>query len=748
MRSVLSTARLAGASARRPWLVVGIWLVAFLAFGAASSNLPNVTNNEQSFINEPEAEKAARLIVERGLRGDIPLDETIIVRHPELTADHPEFQAQVARVLERVMAVQPHVQYALATPGPAAPPVVSEDGHVQLLFARLNGTVADSSVPGRPFVEAIHELAGEAQTEGFEVLTSGYASTQEFFAVAAEEDLSAEFQALPFAVLVLIVVFGALVAAVVPLILAIAAIVVAMGAAALIGELQPLSIFVQNIILTIGLAVGIDYALFIVERFREERARGSEKVVAIATAGDTASRAVLFSGVTVIIALAGMFIVPVSIFRTIALGAILVVVVAVIASLTLLPAVLSLLGDKVNRLRVPFFGNGTHLHEDRGFWAACAHFVMRYKYVSALAAAAFLIVLASSYTRIDLGQAGVASLPPGNDARRAFEILDANFQAGLSTPAEIVIDGNIDSPEVQAGIEQLIASIEADTVHGFGALTPVQVAPSGDLALIQVPLSGDVASDEAIEAIRTLRQDLVPAAFSDTSATVLVGGLTAGTSDFFELVKDWTPIVLAFVLGLSFVLLLLVFRSVFVPLKAIVMNLLSVGAAYGLLVLIFQEGHGASLLGFQTVEEIEAWVPLFLFTILFGLSMDYEVFLLSRIRERYDQTHDNAEAVAFGLRSTANIITGAAAIMIIVFSGFALGDLVMFQQLGFGLAVAVFFDATIVRMVLVPSTMAMVGDWNWYLPSWLHWLPDLRVEGPSVAHEAAAPTPATAAAGD
>jgi len=749
MRSLLSTARLANVSARRPWVVVGIWIVAFLAFGAASSNLPNVTNNEQSFINEPEAEHAARLLVERNLRGDIPLDETIIVRHPELTADQPEFQAEVARVIEAVSAVQPHVAYALPAPGPDAPPVVSADGHVQLVFARLNGVVADSAVPAGPFVEAIHELNVGAATNGFEILTSGYASTQEYFAVAAEEDLAAEFQAFPFAILVLIVVFGALVAAFVPLVLAIVAIAVAMGAAALIGELQPLSIFVQNIILTIGLAVGIDYALFIVERFREERARGSENLAAITTAGDTASRAVLFSGVTVIIALGGMFIVPVSIFRTMAIGAVLVVIAAVLASLTLLPAVLSLLGDKVNRLRVPFFGNGTHLHEDQGFWAAGAHFVMRYKYVTALAAAALLVILASSYARIDLGQAGVATLPPGNEARQAFEVLDANFQAGLSTPAEIVIDGDIASPEVQAAIDTLVARIEADAEHGFGALTPVQVAPSGDLALIQVPLSGDVASDEAIEAIRTLREDYVPAAFADTDATALVGGLTAGTFDFFELVKDWTPIVLAFVLGLSFVLLLLVFRSLFVPLKAIVMNLLSVGAAYGLMVLIFQEGHGASLLGFNTVEEIEAWVPLFLFTILFGLSMDYEVFLLSRIRERYDQTRNNAEAVSFGLRSTANIITGAAAIMIIVFSGFALGELVMFQQLGFGLAVAVFFDATIVRMVLVPSTMAMVGDWNWYLPSWLQWLPDLRVEGPAAVHDAVtAPSSAPAAAGD
>jgi RND superfamily putative drug exporter len=444
-----------------------------------------------------------------------------------------------------------------------------------------------------------------------------------------------------------------------------------------------------------------------------------------------------------------MFIVPVSIFRTMAIGAILVVIAAMLASLTLLPAVLSLLGDRVNRLRVPYFGNGTHLHEDRGFWATGAHLVMRYKYVSAVAGAALLVFLASSYTRIDLGQAGVATLPEGNQARQAFEVLDANFQAGLSTPAEIVIDGDIASPGVQTAIDTLVARIEADTEHGYGAVGPLQVAPSGGLALIQVPLSGDVASDEAIEAIRTLRDDYVPAAFGSTDATALVGGLTASTFDFFELVKDWTPIVLAFVLGLSFVLLLLVFRSLFVPLKAIVMNLLSVGAAYGLLVLIFQEGHGAGLLGFQTVEEIEAWVPLFLFTILFGLSMDYEVFLLSRIRERYDQTRNNSEAISFGLRSTANIITGAAAIMIIVFSGFALGELVMFQQLGFGLAVAIFFDATIVRMVLVPATMAMVGDWNWYLPSWLNWLPDMRVEGPRAPHEAtpAAASPA-AAAGD
>jgi len=302
-------------------------------------------------------------------------------------------------------------------------------------------------------------------------------------------------------------------------------------------------------------------------------------------------------------------------------------------------------------------------------------------------------------------------------------------------PVEFVVDGQKDDPQVAQAITNLTNSLPE---HGFVAVDPPVWNEAGDLALITATLGMNPNDMAAADLIPTLRNDVVPQAFAGTSAEVLVTGDTAFNKDFFDLVADWTPIVFTFVLGLSFILLMVVFRSIVVPTKAILMNLLSVGAAYGLLVLVFQKGYGHDFFGFDKTPTIEAWIPIFLFCVLFGLSMDYHVFLLSRIREHYDQTHNNQESVAVGLQSTARIITGAALIMVAVFVGFAAGRLVMLQQVGFGLAVAVLIDATVIRSILVPASMRLLGDWNWYLPSWLHWLPDLRVEG------SPAPAPANA----
>ena len=310
-------------------------------------------------------------------------------------------------------------------------------------------------------------------------------------------------------------------------------------------------------------------------------------------------------------------------------------------------------------------------------------------------------------------------------------ILDEEFSAGEATPAEIVIDGDIDSPAVQSGVEILKLALAAD--EAFGAPRPLAVNEARDLAVLTVPVEGDAVSTTAQDAIKRLRGTYIPAAFGNApGATVLVTGETAFNLDFFKIADNAAYVVFPFVLGVSFLLLLVVFRSIIVPIKAIILNLLAVGATYGLLVLIFQKGVANEVFGFQQAETIEAWIPIFLFAVLFGLSMDYHVFLLSRIRERFDQTHDNTESVAFGIRSTGRLITGAALIMVAVFWGFAAGDLVGLQQMGFGLGIAVLLDATIVRMVLVPAAMRLLGDWNWYLPSWLGWLPDLRVEAVSL----------------
>jgi RND superfamily putative drug exporter len=574
---------------------------------------------------------------------------------------------------------------------------------------------------------------------GVDVSMAGQGTFNNEFNHLAEETLrTGETFGAGIALLVLLVVIGAVVAATLPLILAIASIVIAFGATALVGQVFELSFFVTNMITMIGLAVGIDYSLFIVARYREERARGHEKLDAIARSAGTAGRAVFFSGMTVVLALLGMFIMPNTLFRSLATGAILVVVFAVAASTTLLPAVFSLLGDRINVLRVRRRTSLANVDKVGGMWDRITRTVMARPVTFLIAGVAVMGVLAYSFVHMETGFAGVSTLPDDTRAHRAFALLEENFAAGLTEPVEIVIDGTI-TPEVDADITALQAALAADGSYGASS---VEVNPSGDLAVVSAPLIyGDTQSGAAVDAVQRLRADVIPSVFAGSDTDVLVGGVTAFTADFFGDVDTYTPIVFLFVLGLSFLLLTVVFRSLIVPIKAILLNLLSVGAAYGMIAVFFQQGVGpewvkdiSSWLGFIQVEAIEAWLPLMLFSVLFGLSMDYHVFLLTRIREAYDRTGDNTDAVAHGLRTTGAIITGAALIMVAVFGGFAAGELAAFQQMGFGLGVAVFLDATIIRSILVPATMRLLGNLNWYLPKWLGWLPELDIEG----HEAAA----------
>jgi RND superfamily putative drug exporter len=528
------------------------------------------------------------------------------------------------------------------------------------------------------------------------------------------------------ALVILLVVFGAVVAAGLPIVLALLSIFVAAGATAVASNAMEMSNFVVFIITMIGLAVGIDYSLFIVQRFREERSLGREKIDAIATAGATASRTVFFSGMAVAIALAGMLIMPDATFRSFAVGAILVVAATVLASLTLLPAVLGLLGDRVNWLTLPFIGRRGAEESSGGIWKWIAGVVTARPVVSVVVTGGLLVAAALPVLNINLGSVGISSLPEDSASRHAFDVINEEFSNGVLT-ADVVVDAeNVNDPNVQGAVERLQASIEDDEFFGDATL---ETNDAGDLALLAVAMPGDFSSADSKAALERLRDEYIPTAFDGVSADVVVGGATAETVDSVQTQKDYLPLVFTFVLGFSFLLLLVVFRSIVVPLKAVALNLLSVGAAYGILVLVFQEGLGASVLGFREAPVIESWLPLFLFAILFGLSMDYHVFLLSRIKEHYDETKDNAASVAHGLRSTAGIITGAALIMVAVFAGMASGELVVFQQVGFGLAIAVILDATIIRMVLVPASMELLGDWNWYFPKWLEWLPRINIEG-------------------
>ena len=729
MKLNLSTQALARGSGRRPKLTIMVW-IAFLglAIGLINTLLADGLTTEFGFTNNPESQRADTLLEER-LRGPKRANELVIVRSDTLTVDDPAFQAQVEELYDQFLALGSDV-IAVSThfyqSGDES--LVSADRQITILPITMAGLFDDATTNIEQVLDIVHETNGQ---NGFDVLATGEATVAFETNEASESDLlKGEAIGIPVALIILVLLFGALLAALTPVVVALFSITVALGVTALIGQAFELSFFVTNMIFMIGLAVGIDYSLFIVSRYREERGKGLEKLDAIARAGETATRAVFFSGMTVVLALFGMLIIPTTIFQSLATGAILVVIASVLASLTLLPAVLSVMGDKVNSLRVPIIGRRLDEQADDqsgGFWNWITRTVMKRPIISLVLSAGLLIAAAIPFLDMNTGFNGVSTLPDGLQSKEAFLILEDEFSFGLITPAEIVIDGDINSEPVQAAIQSLLSALEDDPA--FVVATQPQINPSGDLALLAVPVLGDPGGEAAIDAIGRLRDQHIPGAFSQTQADVLVTGATAFNIDFFEITDRFTPIVFAVVLGLSFILLMIVFRSIVVPVKAMIMNLLSVGAAYGLMVLVFQKGVGADILGFQQTEIIDAWIPLFLFTVLFGLSTDYHVFLLSRIRERYDQTHDNAGSVAFGLRSTAGLITRAALIMVAVFGGFAIGDLVMFQQVGFGLAVAVFLDATIVRSILVPASMRLLGNANWYFPSVLRWLPDVRVEG-------------------
>ena len=726
----LSTEALALASARRPWVVVGAWVALIVvAIGINVTLLGDALTTEFGFTSNPDSKRADTLLEER-LRGPRKVNEIVIVQSEARTVDEQEFRDRVESIYGKLSGLGGKViaggTHYYQTGDES---LVSTDRRTTILPFVMAGTFDDATKNSKDVLEMVREANG---MDGFKVLIAGESSIAVEANETDQEDIQkAERIAVPLALLILLVLFGALLAALIPIVLAFVAIVVALGATALVGQLFELVFFVTIIITMIGLAVGIDYSLLTISRYREELRRGLDKIEAIARAGATASRTVFFSGMIVVVALLGMLIIPSSVYQSLAAGAILVVIAAVMAALTLLPASLSLLGDKVNALRVPFIGRRLDKQASRrggGFWEWLSHRAMRRPIVFLVVTAGMLITAAIPLFDMNTGFNGVDGFPDDFQSKQAFLVLEKEFSFGVAAPTEIAIEGEIDSESVQEGVKRLQERLGADP--DFSGQSSLQSNASGDVALLTVHITGEPSGGRAVEALKRLRDEHIPEAFDrqGVQAEVLVTGLTAFASDFYKIVDRFTPIVFAFVLGLSFVLLMLVFRSIVVPAKAILMNLLSVGAAYGLIVLVFQKGVGADLLGFQQTEVIEAWLPLFLFSVLFGLSMDYHVFLLSRIRERYDRTQDNTEAVAYGLRSTAGLITGAALIMVAVFSGFAAGRLSGNQQVGFGLAVAIFLDATIVRSLLVPSSMRLLGKWNWYLPSVLQWLPDLRVE--------------------
>ncbi len=725
--------RLALACATRPgrtiWAWVGAVVVAIAAIalllGGALSSEGNPTNNPQSQRAKDVREAAFPSA------SSTAVTDLVVVRSARYTVDTPQFRSFV-RVLAGEVRGTKDVASVRTYLGATDPGLVSKDRHA---------TVVQFAIPdeGSSGIDDVIDIVRRADSsEAFAVTVTGQRTLNHDFNTLSEDDLrSGELQfGLPAALLILLLVFGTVVAGLVPLLIALPSIIVALSFVAILGHAFDLSIFTINMLTGMGLALGIDYGLFVLSRFREERGRGREKLDAISASALTANRAVLFSGTTFVIAMFGMFIVPNSIMRSLAVGAILVGIVSVIASATLLPALLGALGDRVDRLRIPLVGRRSleAANPEGRFWGAIVRSVLRRPVLAGALSVALLLAAASPIFGMHIGTSGPTLLPHRFEARQGFEALQRDFPGVTADPVEIVVAEGATQPDAERALLRLRATLASDPHFGPGQ---IERSP-GDVSVLSVPVRGDPAGDAAVAAVRHLRSTTVPAAFEHTDAQVLVGGTTSENIDYFDSVIGPAPWVIAFVLGLTLVFLTVVFRSVVIAGTAVVLNLLSVGAAYGLLVLVFQDGVATGLFGFNHVDSIEAWVPLFLFSVLFGLSMDYQVFLLSRIRERYDETGDTTNAVTFGVASTARIITGAALIIVAVFAGFAAGELVMFQQMGFGVAVALLIDATIIRSVLLPATMHLLGRWNWYLPRWLDWLPRLQVEGASAqpAHQA------------
>jgi RND superfamily putative drug exporter len=720
--------RIALASARHPWRTIGVWVAAMLvAFVAIGALLGGALTTEGKPTNNPESERAED-VREAAFpaASSAAITDIVVVRSSRYTVDAPQYRAFIRTLAGEVREAK-DVESVRTYLGTHDRSLVSKDRHATMVqFA-----MPDESSSGIDDVVSAVQQADASPS--FAVTVTGQRTVNHDFNKLSEDDLrSGELQfGLPAALIVLLLVFGTVVAGLVPLLIALPSIIVALAFVAVLGHAFDLSIFTINMLTGMGLALGIDYALFVVSRFREERGRGREKLDAISASAITANRAVLFSGATFVIAMFGMFIVPSSIMRSLAVGAILVGIVSVVASATLLPALLGLLGDRVDRGRIPLVGRRSleAANPEGRFWGAIVRAVMRRPVLAAGLSVALLLACASPIFGMHIGTSGPTLLPERFEARQGFAALQRYFPAATANPVEIVVAKGASQPAAEQALARLRASLASDPRFGPGQ---IERSPNREVAMLSVPVRGDPSGDAAVAAVRHLRSTTVPAAFENTDAQVLVGGTTSENIDYFDSVIGPAPWVIAFVLGLTLVFLTVVFRSLVVATTSVVLNLLSVGAAYGLLVLVFQHGFASGLLGFNQVDTIEAWVPLFLFSVLFGLSMDYQVFLLSRIRERYDETGDTTDAVTFGVSSTARIITGAALIIVAVFAGFAAGELVMFQQMGFGVAIALLIDATIIRSVLLPSVMHLLGRWNWYLPRWLDWLPRLQVERPAL----------------
>jgi RND superfamily putative drug exporter len=692
----------------------------WLAFVLVAFALGSAVGTNQVDQNKPGPGESGRMqkILDEGFKQ--PVGESVLIQSRSLRVGDPGFTKAIRDVVAGVsrVAVAQNVR-----PGPT-----SKDRHSALIEFDIRGDRSKAADKVAPVLDSV--AAVQRAHPGFVIGEFGLASAEKGVVTAYDDDLGkAGTLSLPITLIILVLTFGALVAAGIPLLLGLTAVFATFGLMALPSHLVPVALEAYAMVLLIGLAVGVDYSMFYLKRERQERAAGRSKQAALQIAAATSGRSVLISGVTVMTAMAGMFFTGDQTFASLAFATILVVAVAVLGSLTVLPAVLSRLGDKVDRLRVPLVGRRRRGSGEGGIWGAIVDRVLRRPALSAALAAGLLLGLAAPALQLHLAPQGTESFPQSLKVIKTYKRMQQAFP-GKALPANVVVKApDVTVPAVHAAIAQLERQA-VDSGRMYRPIT-VDVNKAGTVADITIPIAGNGTDTASKAAFHLLRETIVPQTIGTVPNTESgVTGMTASWQDSADKLKsDLLPVV-AFVLLLAFSLMLVAFRSVVIAAKAIMLNLLSVAAAYGVLVLVFQHGVGKNLVGASTANGIEVVVPLLLFVILFGLSMDYHVFIISRIRETFDRGANVDDAVSHGIKSTAGVVTSAAVVMVCVFSIFATLSTPFFKQFGIGLAAAILIDATIVRAVLLPATMKLLGDWNWYLPRWLEWLPRLESSEP------------------
>ena len=730
---------------RRRWIIIAIWVVALLAAGPLLGKL-STRLSQGGFAVPGSQSDAVQKAIEKQFPQQSTFSDTLVLHSAKLRATDPVYRATVLRTVA-VLAKQPGVGNVI-NPYLSPQRFISKDGHTVIAIAGLTDTQNQALQHVPQLDKAVKAAVKGAPVD---VYLAGSAPFYKQFGETTTSDLSrAERIAFPITLVILIIAFGSIVAAGVPLILALLGLAISLGIVSIIAATTTVSIFTENIMSMIGIGVGIDYSLFVLTRFRDEMRQRGDIPDALGNAMATSGKAVLVSALTVFVALSGTLLVNIAAFRSMGLGAMVTVALAGVGALTLLPAVLGALGPRINKWSV----HRKTADSSSGLWHRWARTVMRRPWLAMFASLAVLLVLALPARGLKLGSSGPSILPATSEVRVATEIVGRAFGQGQVAPVRIVIN---DPRGVLGagfgGVYKIAAQIAKDKqvtrVDSIATLFPrtplaqaraIAVSPqakpfvgsivggNGKLTLISVNTKDEPQSDTVGDLVKRLRASIP--ALLPRGATAWIGGDPGLNVDLNHELGTKMPLIVGLVMLLSYIVLLLFFRSILLPLKAILMNTASVLATYGVITFIFQEGHGQGLLSFVAPGHIESFLPLFLFCILFGLSMDYEVFLLARVREEYLRTGDNTEAVGWGLEHTAGIITSAAAVMVTVFGAFAFASLVPIKTMGLGLAVAVFLDATIVRVVLVPATMRLMGHWNWWLPGWLdRLLPNVSLEG-------------------